>query len=124
MLPRPAAKPGASGSSRPPAQRAADRAVLLVRHRGEHLGRLVVAGRQLDVVRLRDCGTAWRPGQPWVCRSNLCLVAEAGDDEQPDRFGPGAPMVSSVGVDSGQQPSQAYLDPTTDFRPTGSPFVR
>jgi hypothetical protein len=25
-----------------------------VRHRGEHLGRLVVAGRQLDVVRLRD----------------------------------------------------------------------
>jgi hypothetical protein len=57
----------------------------------------------------------------WV---DLCLVAEAGDDEQPDRFGPGAPMVSSVGVDSGQQLSQAYLDPTTDFRPTGSPFVR
>lgn len=57
MLPRPAAKPGASGSSRRPAQRAADRAVLLVhpvRHRGEHLGRLVVAGRQLDVVGLRD----------------------------------------------------------------------
>ena len=33
-------------------------------------------------------------------------------------------MVSSVGVDSGQQMSQAYLNPTTDFRPTGSPFVR
>jgi hypothetical protein len=33
-------------------------------------------------------------------------------------------MVSSVGVDSGQQMSQAYLDPTTDFGPTGSPFVR
>ena len=32
-------------------------------------------------------------------------------------------MVSSVGVDSGQQMSQAYLNPTTDFRPTGSPFV-
>jgi hypothetical protein len=43
--------------SAPPALGAADRAVLLVhpvRHRGEHLGRLVVAGRQLDVVRLRD----------------------------------------------------------------------
>jgi hypothetical protein len=43
--------------SAPPAQRAADRAVLLVHpvgHRGEHLGRLVVARRQLDVVRLRD----------------------------------------------------------------------
>ena len=56
MLPRPAAKPEASGSSRGPAQRAADRAVLVhpVRHHGEHLGRLVVAGRQLDVVRLTD----------------------------------------------------------------------
>jgi hypothetical protein len=57
MPPRPAAKSGASGSPRRPTQRAADRAVLLVhpvRHRGEHLCRLVVAGRQLDVVRLRD----------------------------------------------------------------------
>ena len=55
---------------------------------------------------------------------DLCVVAKAGDDEQPDRFSPGAPMVSSVGVDSGQQMSEPYLDPTTDFRPTGSPFVR
>jgi hypothetical protein len=57
MPPRPAAKSGASGSSRRPHAARADRAVLLVhpvRHRGEHLGRLVVAGRQLDVVRLRD----------------------------------------------------------------------
>jgi hypothetical protein len=62
MLPRPAAKPEASGSSRGPAQRAADRAVLVhpVRHHdGEHLGRLVVAGRQLDVVRLTDLAVAW-----------------------------------------------------------------
>jgi hypothetical protein len=56
--------------------------------------------------------------------ADLCVVAEAGDDEQPDRFSPGAPMVSGVGVDSGQQMSQAYLNPTTDFGPTGSPFVR
>jgi hypothetical protein len=33
-------------------------------------------------------------------------------------------MVSGIGVDSGQQMSEAYLNPTTDFRPTGSPFVR
>jgi hypothetical protein len=33
-------------------------------------------------------------------------------------------MVSGVGVDNGQQMSQAYLNPTTDFWPTGSPFVR
>ena len=32
-------------------------------------------------------------------------------------------MVSGVGVDSGQQMSEADLDPTTDFRPTGSAFV-
>jgi hypothetical protein len=64
-----------------------------------------------------------------VCRTlglwvDLCVVTKAANDEQPDRFGPGAPMVSSVGVDSGQEMSQAYLYPTTDFRPTGSPFVR
>jgi hypothetical protein len=33
-------------------------------------------------------------------------------------------MVGSVGVNSGQQMSQAYLNPTTYFWPTGSPFVR
>jgi hypothetical protein len=55
---------------------------------------------------------------------DLCVVSKAGDDEQPDRFSPGALMVSSVGVDSGQQVSEADLNPTTDFGPTGSPFVR
>jgi hypothetical protein len=43
--------------SAPPRWARPDRAVLLVRpvrHRDEHLGRLAVAGRQLDVVRLRD----------------------------------------------------------------------
>ena len=32
-------------------------------------------------------------------------------------------MVSGIGVDSGQQMSEADLNPTTDLRPTGSPFV-
>jgi hypothetical protein len=48
--------------SAPPAQRAADRAVLLVHpvgHRGEHLGRLVVAGRQLDVALHAVHRSAW-----------------------------------------------------------------
>ena len=54
---------------------------------------------------------------------SLCVVTKAGDDEQPDGFRPGAPMVSGVGVDSGQQMSEPDLDPTTDFRPTGSAFV-
>ena len=32
-------------------------------------------------------------------------------------------MVSGVGVNSRQKMSEADLDPTTDFRSTGSPFV-
>jgi len=45
-----------------------------VRHRGEHLDRLVVAGRQLDVVRLRDgpkveltAAGRWRRHRAWAC---------------------------------------------------------
>jgi hypothetical protein len=57
----------------------------------------------------------------WV---DLRVITKAGDDEQADRFSPGAAMVSSVGVNSGQQMSQAYLNPPTDFGPTRSPFVR
>jgi hypothetical protein len=76
---------------------------------------------QVEVYLAEGCSHVSKRLGLWV---DLCVVAEAGDDEQPDRFGPGAPMVSSVGVDSGQQMPQAYLNPTTDFGPTGSPFVR
>ena len=62
---------------------------------------------------------------------SIGVVAEAGETPSNRTASwPGSTWMSTPGADRGrrstvgQQMSQAYLNSTTDFRPTGSPFVR